>query len=204
MFIKFFLIQKSKSSTNLNPKEEKRRTNYRLKYYDFWFFRKKYLRCNSSLGKFSWERGGKQFSSGPNVRGAIMQVTNNPKGSFLWGQLARGTLSGVYYLRGIRPRANYPEGNYPGGNFPRGQLSQHRSIVFPEKLQKIKKKTTLMESVLETFSRQKAANLQKKTSMVDVFVEFWDIFPETLFCRTPDKSCFWKQVGPCRAQPQYY
>ena len=96
-----------------------------------------------------WEnfpgRWGGQFSSGPNVRGAIMQVTNNPKGSFLWGQLARGTLSGVYYLRGIRPRANYPEGNYPGGNFPRGQLSQHRSIVFPEKLQKIQKKTTLVE-----------------------------------------------------------
>ena len=113
-----------------------------------------------------WEnfpgRWGGQFSSGPNIRGAIMQVTNNPKGSFLWGQLARGTLSGVYYLRGIRPRANYPEGNYPGGNFPRGQLSQHRSIVFPEKLQKIQKKTTLVESVLEKFSRQKAANLQKK------------------------------------------
>ena len=121
---------------------------------------------------FPGRGGGGQFSSGPNVRGAIMQVTINPKGNFLWGQLSRGTLSGVYYLRGIRPRANYPEGNYPGGNFPRGQLSQHRSIVFPEKLQKIQKKTTLVESVLVKFSRQKAANLQKNTSMVDVFVEF--------------------------------
>ena len=49
----------------------------------------------------------------------------------IWGILSRGKLSGVNYLWGNHPRANYPESNNPGqfsgGNCPREQLSGRQS-----------------------------------------------------------------------------
>ena len=59
VFIKFFLIQKSKSSTKSEGRET-RGSNYRLKYYNFWFLGKKCIACNLSLGQCSWG----QFSPG--------------------------------------------------------------------------------------------------------------------------------------------
>ena len=54
-----------------------------------------------------------------------MQALNHPKGNFLWEHLSRGKLSGVNYLRGKRPRANYPPDNNLG-HLSQGQLSGGR------------------------------------------------------------------------------
>ena len=54
-----------------------------------------------------------------------MQALNHPKGNFLWENLSRGELSGVNYLRGKRPRANYPPGNNLG-HLSRWQSSRGR------------------------------------------------------------------------------
>ena len=54
-----------------------------------------------------------------------MQALNHPKGNFLWEHLSRGKLSGVNYLRGKRPRANYPPGNNLG-HLSRWQSSRGR------------------------------------------------------------------------------
>ena len=54
-FYKVFLMQKSNPSTNLNHKEGKKKgSNYQLKYYEYWFSKKKYIVSNLSLGKYSW------------------------------------------------------------------------------------------------------------------------------------------------------
>ena len=78
VLIIFFFIKKSKSSTNLNPQRKKtRRSNNRLKCYDFRFVRKK----NFFLGTIFW----RQLSSGLLMWGAVIQVKNYPKGIFLRG-----------------------------------------------------------------------------------------------------------------------
>ena len=80
---------------------------------------------NISCVIHSWDNfPGVRFFSGPIVRGAIMQVANQPKGNFLWGQLSRGKLSGVNYFRGNHPRAIYQ-----GRQLSRG-LSSGEAIVW--------------------------------------------------------------------------
>ena len=128
-----FPIQKSKSCTNLNPKEEKQE-----QAIGFPICREKYLGCNLSLGQFFWG-----FSSGLFIRGAIMHASNHPKGNFPRRKSSRGKFFGSNYLWGNHPRGNYlgdnnpraiiqeaifigsncPRDNYPVENFPRGQFS---------------------------------------------------------------------------------
>ena len=82
MFVKLFLIQKPKSSTNL-------KNNHRLQYHNFRFAGKN--ECNSSSDNFPvW-----QLSPRSIVRGIIIQRRNHLKANF-----PRGPLSGGNYFWG--------------------------------------------------------------------------------------------------------
>ena len=120
VFLKFFLIRKSKSSTNLKPQRRKtRRSNYRSIYYDFQFVGRKYFECNLSLGQF--------------CRKAVVPVTNCPRSNKLgkksserWyssGAIVRGRLLGVQMFGGKQSGwGPIIEGQLSGGNFLLGQL----------------------------------------------------------------------------------
>ena len=121
-------------------------SNYRLKYYDFWFLGKKYNGCNLSLGQFSWGatfleaiclRGNylddksskKQFSLGPISRGILSGgncLWSNCPGAIIWGQLFSGQLftgqysSGIIILGENCPGDNDLGGINPGNNHPAG------------------------------------------------------------------------------------
>lgn len=99
--------------------------------------------------------------------GAVFLGAKCPRGNYAGNkqserQFSLGAIGQGDIVRGLLSSRHSSEGQLSRGQLSGRQLSQHRSIVFPEKLQKIQKKTTLVESVLEKFSRQKAANLQKK------------------------------------------
>ena len=104
VFIKFFLIQKSNSSINLNPKEEKQEEatiNYSTSISDS-------LGKNISSVIHPWDNfPGGQFSLGSIVPGAIIHATNHPKGNFLWGKFSRDKLSGISCLCDNLLRVNY-------------------------------------------------------------------------------------------------
>ena len=83
VFIKFFLMQKLKSSTILNHKEGKQEETTNISYY--WG-------KNISGEIYPWDYfPGGQFSSGSFVWGAIMKTANHPKDNF-----PRGQFPGVY------------------------------------------------------------------------------------------------------------
>ena len=115
------------------------------------------------------------------------------------GDIVRGLLSSRHSSEGQLSR-----GQLSGRQFSSGAIVSTPFNNFSRKASKNSKKDNPGGVSFRKVFKTKGCKFTEKNSMVDVFVEFWDIFPETLFCRTPDKSCFWKQVGPCRAQPQYY
>ena len=151
VFINFFLIQKSKSSTNLNPKEEKQEEatiDYSTTISDLsginvsgvihpWdnFPRgggrgAVFLGANSPRGNYAGDKSSeRQFSLGAIVQGEIVS------GQYSSRMSSEGQLSGVgqfssggYCPGGNNPGrggGNHPGGNCPGGNFPREQLSGH-------------------------------------------------------------------------------
>ena len=110
-----------------------RGSNYRLKYYDFWFLGKKYIGCIYSWDDFP----GGSFSRDHLFKGQLCRQQIIRKTNFL-GSISRGILSGGNFLWSNCPGAiicgqssrgtiflggNYPRGQLSGGNFPRGQLS---------------------------------------------------------------------------------
>ena len=120
VFIKFFLIQKSKSSTNLNHKEGKQEEatiDKSTSISDSWG-------KNMSCVIFPWYNlpGGWEV-----FLGAIMQATNYPKGNFPWGQFPWGYCQGAIIfgviVRKQQSEGSHLEGNFPRANFPREQLS---------------------------------------------------------------------------------
>ena len=115
-----------------------RGSNYRLKYYDFWFLGKKYIGCIYPWDNFpggSFPRG--HLFKGQLCRGQIIRKTIFlgsisreilSGGNFLWSNclgaiIRRQSSRGTIFLGG-----NYPRGQLSGeqlsrGKFPRGQLS---------------------------------------------------------------------------------
>ena len=87
-----------------------RGSNYRLKYYNFWFLREKYIGCNLSL---------RQFSLGADFLGTIC-----PRGNYVDDKSFERQFSAKEISRGILPGGNYLQGKYFRGQFSGGQLSE--------------------------------------------------------------------------------
>ena len=125
VLIKFFLIKKSKSSTNLNPQRRKtRRSNNRLKCYDFRFVRKKYFRCHLSLGQF-WGGSCPQvyLPEGQLYRRKIIRKLFFHVGNYPWEQLSLGTIVWGAIIQGA-----IVWGQLSGVNCLRKKLSGHHII----------------------------------------------------------------------------
>ena len=118
VFIKFFLIQKSKSGTNLNHNEGKQEEALiYLRYYNFCLLRKKI-----SCVIYHWDNvpmGGTVFLGG-NMKTANLVKGNFPRVNFPGGQLSLGTI-----VQGaIIQVTTFLRGNYPWGQLSRRQLSE--------------------------------------------------------------------------------
>ena len=165
LFIKFFLVQKSKSSTNLKHNQ--------LKYYNFWLLGKD-ISCliypwdNVPRGKFSTGQLCRRQiilkELGGNIQGYCQGEINF--GITFWEQSSRGQLSGGQYssgdncpgrgwfywgvnipggscLGGQLPRAQSSRRQISRGKFPQGQLCGHRMINGGVPCNVIKYKMTL-------------------------------------------------------------
>ena len=123
MFIRFFLMKKSKSSTDLNPKEGNKRKQLSINVKRFLILQEKISRNNVSSGRFFWRAaflgviywwdnyaGKKTFKSQIFSWGIFLVIiflgSNYPQGQLSRGQSSKGKLSG-----GIHLRANFPQGN---------------------------------------------------------------------------------------------
>ena len=102
---------------------KRRRSKYRLKYYNFWFLGKKYIGCNLSLGQFSL---GAVFLGTICPRGNYVDNKSSER-QFSSGTISRGILSGSNCLSsnclGAIIRGQSSKGQLSGGNIPREQLS---------------------------------------------------------------------------------
>ena len=116
-----------------------RGSNYRLKYYDFWFLGKKYIGCNLSLGQFSW---GAVFLGVICPRGNYVDDKSSERQFFL-GAILREILSGGNYLWSHCLKAIIR------GQSSRGQLSRDNTLQISDSC--YEKKITRNEQVIAHF-----------------------------------------------------
>ena len=138
MFIKFFLIQKSKSSTNLNHKQRKQEqatTDKSTTISDC-------LGKNRSCVIYPWDSlSGEEGGGGGSFPRGNYVGDKSSERQFFSGAISRGILSGGNYLWGnclegiVRRqfcRGNYTRGQSSGGQFSSGAIIQAPNLTQPK------------------------------------------------------------------------